>query len=130
MSRASAVTLGLSLVAGLGLGLYIGWVVSPVQYVDTDPASLRQDYKDEYILMIAAIYSQDGDLAAARARLAALGLDDPRPAVTEAAQRFISAQRPEADLRRAVGLAAAFDTLTPEMLRYLPAPTNQTPSAP
>jgi len=119
MPRASALTLVASLLAGLSLGLYLGWVVSPVQYVDTDPASLRQDYKDEYILMIATIYAQDGDLAAARARLAGLGLEGPGPAVAEAAQRFIGAQKPEADVRRMVGLAAAFDALTPELQPYL-----------
>ena len=57
MSRASLVTLIFSLALGLGADLYIGWVISPVQYVDTDPASLSQTYKDDYILMIAAVYS-------------------------------------------------------------------------
>ena len=65
MSRASLVTLVVCLALGLGAGLYIGWVVAPVQYVDTAPASLSQTYKDDYVLMIAAIYSENGDLAAA-----------------------------------------------------------------
>ncbi len=140
MSRASLVTLIFSLALGLAAGLYIGWVVSPVQYVDTDPASLSQTYKDDYILMIAAVYSQNGDLAAARARLAELGFADPGPAVAAAAHRFISppkrsgagiaAQKPEADLRRVARLAAAFNATTPELLRYLPTPTSQTSGAP
>jgi len=125
MSRASLITLLLSVALGLGAGLYIGWVVSPVQYVDTDPASLSQAYKDDYVLMIATIYAENGDLAAARARLAALGFADPGPAVAAAARRFVAAQKPEADLRRLARLAAAFNASTPEMLRYLP-----TPSAP
>jgi hypothetical protein len=130
MSRASLLSLILSLTLGLGVGLYVGWVVAPVEYVDTDPASLSQTYKDDYNLMIAASYSATGDLAAARTRLATLGFDDPGPAVAAAAQRFIIAQKPEADLRRVVGLAAAFNTTTPEMLRYLPTPTGQTPGVP
>ncbi len=130
MSRASLVTLIISVALGLGAGLYIGWVVSPVQYVDTDPASLSQTYKDDYILMIAAVYSETGDLAAARARLAELGFADPGPAVAAAAHRFIAAQEPEADLRRLARLAAVLNATTPEMQPYLLTPTSQTSGAP
>ncbi len=130
MSRASLVTLIISVALGLSAGLYIGWVVSPVQYVDTDPASLSQAYKDDYVLMIATIYAENGDLTAARARLAALGFADPGAGVAAAARRFIAAPRPEADLRRLARLAAAFNATTPEMLRYLPTPTSQTSGAP
>src|SRR3712207_4944289 len=31
---------------GAGLGLYVGWVVAPVEYVDTAPSSLQAVYKD------------------------------------------------------------------------------------
>jgi hypothetical protein len=130
MSRASLVTLVVCLALGLGAGLYIGWVVSPVQYVDTAPASLSQTYKDDYVLMIATIYSENGDLAAARARLAALGFADPGPAVAAAAHRLIAAQKPDADLRRLARLAAALNATTPEMQPYLLPPANQTPSTP
>ena len=123
MSRASLVTLVICLALGLGAGLYIGWVAAPVQYVDTAPASLSQTYKDDYVLMIATIYSGNGDLAAVRARLAALGFDDPGPAVAAATHRFIAAEKPDADLRRLARLArlaAAFNATTPEMQPYLP----------
>ena len=93
MSRASLVTLVICLALGLGAGLYIGWVAAPVQYVDTGPASLSQTYKDDYVLMIAAIYSGNGDLAAARARLAALGFDDPGPAVAAGGRRALGEGR-------------------------------------
>jgi len=120
MSRASVLTFVVFLALGLAGGLYFGWVVSPVEYVDTAPFSLHQSYKDDYILMIAAVYSGDGDLDAARARLTALGFDDPGPAGAAAAQRLIAAGGPEADLRRIVRLAADFGVTTPEMQPYLP----------
>jgi hypothetical protein len=120
MSRAAAFLLLVCLVAGVGLGVYYGWVVSPVQYADTDPASLRQSYKDDYILMAADIYSADGDLAAARTRLQALAVKDPGPAVADATGRFIQARQPTADLRRLVLLAIALKDVTPEMQPYLP----------
>ncbi len=130
MSRASLFTLLLSVAVGLGAGLYIGWVVNPVQYVDTDPTSLHQTYKDDYILMIAAVYSQNGDLTVARTHLASLGFADPGPAVAAAAHRLIAAQKPETDLRPLARLAAAFNASTPEMQPYLLTPTSQSPSTP
>jgi hypothetical protein len=120
MSRSALLTLLISLALGLGAGLYIGWVAAPVKYVDTAPASLGQTYKDDYILMIAAIYSEDSDLAAAQSRLAALGFADPGLAVADAARRFIIAEQPEADLRRLARLAAALGAATPELQPYLP----------
>jgi len=128
MKRILLLTAGLAL--GLGAGLLYAWGIRPAQYADTNPASLRADYKADYIQLVAQSFVVDGDIDRARARLAALGFDDPGPAVAAAARRFIAAQKPEADLRRLARLAAAFNATTPEMLRYLPTPTSQTPNAP
>jgi hypothetical protein len=118
--RGSLIVVTLFALLGAGLGLYLGWVVSPVQYVDADPASLGQPHKDDYVLMIAAIYSADGDLDSARTRLAVLGFDDPGAGVAAVTGRMINARRPEADLRRLARLAAALNAATPEMQPYLP----------
>ena len=120
MSHTSRFVLIFSVALGLGLGMYIGWIASPVQYTDTSPASLGQRYQDDYILMIATIYAEDGDLPAARARLSALSFDDPAQAVAEATHRLIVAQQPEADLRRGARLASALGVMTSEMQPYLP----------
>ena len=90
------------LAAGVGLGLYIGWVAAPVQYVDTAPNSLQRGFKDDYLLMIATVYAGDGDLPAARAHMAELGLADPAAAVSAAAQGL-----PAADQQRLAALALA-----------------------
>ena len=118
MSRAVA-AFGLALLAGAGLGLFLGWVVSPVQYVDTDPPSLRQDYQDDYVLMIAAVYARDGDLVLARARLTGLGFSDPGPAVAGAAERYLAVPAPAPDLQRLARLAAAFNAVSPALQPYL-----------
>ena len=59
----------LGLTAGLGLGLVIGWVVAPVQFVDTALADLHTDHKEEYTLLVASAYARDHDLDKARSRL-------------------------------------------------------------
>jgi hypothetical protein len=66
------------LLVGAALGLLYGWLIQPVHYVDTAPASLRADYQTDYVLMVAQVYASNPDLQAALVRLASLG---PQPAV-------------------------------------------------
>ena len=107
MSRAALITLLAGLAAGAGLGLYIGWVAAPVQYVDTAPNSLQRAFKDDYILMVASAYAGDGDLPAARSQLAGLGFSDPAAAVSAAARRMAANGLPDADQQRLTALAQA-----------------------
>lgn len=97
----------LALAAGIAVGLYIGWVAAPVEYVDAGPDSLHSSFKDDYILMIATAYAGDGDLPAARAALTALALPDPAAAVQAAQARLAASGLPAADQERLAALAAA-----------------------
>jgi hypothetical protein len=69
------------------LGLLYAWVVRPVTYVDTAPASLRADFKDRFRIMIASAYAANGDLHRARARLAVLGDREPAAALMQQSSR-------------------------------------------
>ena len=109
MSSKSLVIIIAALVVGAGVGVYVGWVAAPVQYTDTEPASLQPAYKDDYILMIATAYAGDGNLAAAQDQLAALGLTDPAAAVGAAAERLAQAGLPEIDQQRLEALRTALD---------------------
>ena len=80
------ITLG-GLALGLALGLLYAWVLAPVQYIDTAPASLRPDFKDQFRIMIAAAESANGNLPRAQARLALLGDPDPAAALMEQSRR-------------------------------------------
>ena len=64
------------LAIGLALGLLIAWVIAPVEYTDTSPASMREEFKDQYRLAIASAYNATGNLERARARLALVGDQD------------------------------------------------------
>lgn len=75
------------LVIGIILGLLYAWVVSPIEYVDTSPNTLRSDYQDTYRLNIALAYQATGDLARAQARLNLLGDEDSALALAQQAQR-------------------------------------------
>lgn len=80
----------LSIGLGIALGLLYGWVISPVEYIDTSPDSLRIDYRTDYILMVAEIYQSEQDPALAARRLARLG--SVLPAHEIVAQSLVFAQ--------------------------------------
>jgi hypothetical protein len=74
----------IGLAFGLVLGLGYAWRIQPVAYYDNAPDSLRQDYRVDYILMVAQSYQGEGDLRLALLRLATLGPQPPAEIVEEA----------------------------------------------
>lgn len=81
----------LALLVGLGLGLAYSWFISPVTYVDANPAILRADFKDKYRVVIAASYTSTHNLERARVRLEALGDLDIIKELSAQAQRMVGA---------------------------------------
>ena len=57
------------ILVGLGLGLLYGWVIQPAGQTENPFSALRQDYKSDYVLMVAEVYHKDGDLKLAIERL-------------------------------------------------------------
>jgi hypothetical protein len=78
------------LAIGLAMGLLIAWVIAPVQYTDTSPASMREEFKDQYRLAIASAFNATGNLERARARLALVGDQDVLVALLAQAERMIA----------------------------------------
>jgi len=103
----------LGAVIGLAAGMIYGWIVNPVEYVDTTPGSLRDDYRTEYILMVAEAYRGDGDLDLARVRLAALGPEPPPDLVVQAIEFGVERQFPRLDLETLNLLALALRAASP-----------------
>lgn len=92
-------------ILGVILGLAYAWLVQPVEYVDTSPASLRETFKDRYRALIASAYMANGDIVRARARLELLEDEDIYRSLTEQAQRTL-AEQGTSDEARALGLLA------------------------
>ncbi len=78
-----------AILVGFGGGLFYGWEVSPVEYVDTSPDTLSIDYKTDYVLMAAEAYQVEKDPGLAEQRLAVLG-GEPVEMVVQA---ILSAER-------------------------------------
>lgn len=70
----------LGVVAGLSYGLFL----SPVEYVDTTPASLRIDFRTDYVLMVAERFHADRDQAGALRRISILATGSPASMCAEA----------------------------------------------
>lgn len=77
----------ISAVIGAALGLFYTWTINPVKLVDALPDSLRADYKEEYVLMIAQAYTIDSDIELAKARLAVFKLDNPSRFIADLADK-------------------------------------------
>jgi hypothetical protein len=76
---------------GIGLGVIYSWIISPLRIIDTNPGTLRADFKDQFRVVIAASYASDPNLDRARARLVLLGDPDPVEELTAQAQRMLGA---------------------------------------
>ncbi len=124
MRRANAVAIILAFILGLTGGLIYSWILSPVEYTDTAPASLRQDFKEDYLSLIASAYQATGDLNQARARLTLLGISAAPEELSRLAQSRLAAGRPESEARALAQLAAVLGE-RPSPLVLTPSPTPE-----
>ena len=109
----------IALVAGIGVGLAVGWYVWPITYTESAPTRMRQDWKDEAIWMAAQAFAYDRDLEAAQARLRPLGAVDLGAAVLERAEKAISQNLPTQHITSLARLAAALGARSERTNPYL-----------
>ena len=86
MSASTWIKLLIALAIGIALGLVYGWIIAPVEFIDTTPETLRADYRADYVLMIAEAYHADKDTGLAARRLAIIGSQTPADIVKQALQ--------------------------------------------
>ncbi len=111
-------SLVIALLIGAAVGLYLGWVQFPVQYLNSPAASLADRYKDEYTVMVATGYLKDGDLGGAVERLRMLGQANIPAYVQSVTERYISNSQDANDISYLVALAEGLGRLTPIMQPY------------
>ena len=108
----------IGVVLGILAGLFIGWEVAPLEYVNSPISALAPRYREEYTLMIAAAYLEEADPAGAVERLRVLGIDNVPAFVQDMTERFISNSRELEDIRYLVALSEGLGRLTPIMEPY------------
>ncbi len=111
--------------AGLLFGLFIGWQLLPVEYVNTEISDLGPGDKEEYVLMVAAEYSADGDANKALARLEELDVANPDQFVAYLAEKYVQEGRGhnDPDTVNLVRLADVLGVSSQMMLEYVATPT-------
>jgi hypothetical protein len=103
----------ISILLGLAAGLVYGWVISPVEFTNTSPDSLRADYRMDFVLMTAESYHADQNLDAAARRLGMLGSDPPAQISARAMQYGLQAGLAPNDLQLLQDLTTAFQSWQP-----------------
>ena len=97
---------------GFALGLLYGWVIDPVEFIDTTPHTLRADYQADYVLMVAEIYGAEQDPQSAVMRLTFLGDPSPVDSVENALSFATDAGYAAEDLRLLRDLSDALAPLS------------------
>ncbi len=115
----------IGLLAGGGLGLYLGWVAWPTEFTDANPAVLQDSYRRDYIVMIATNYALDGDLNAARERIASLGETSNEALFSFTLDTIILEPDDEPKIRRLVRLANDLGLYSPAMEPFLDGPSAE-----
>lgn len=128
-SKRSPLYLLTGVILGLILGLVYAWVINPVIYENSHPASLGDADKDVYRSTIAQVYAVTGNLERAVLRLALLEDPDPVRVLNLQAQRSLAAgqdveARALALLSSALQNLPAFQEPPPEITPTLPTATN------
>jgi hypothetical protein len=116
---------GLGLLFGVGLGLFLGWAAWPTEFTEADPTILEESYQRDYTIMIAGAYTLDGDLPAARRRLATLGKEDSNAWLLTLTVEHILGNESEVEIRQLVLLANDMGLYSPAMEPYLPRPNGE-----
>jgi len=107
------VTALLIAIVGLAAGLLYGLLVAPVEYVDTTPASLRIDFRTDYVLMVAERFHADRDQAGALRRISILATGSPSAICAEALSFARASSYSARDLELLDELNRALQALSP-----------------
>jgi hypothetical protein len=72
----------LAAVIGIAMGIVYGWVIDPVEFTNLTPSLLREDYRADYVLMVAEAYHGEINADVAARRLAVISSEAPAIIVT------------------------------------------------
>lgn len=117
------------LLIGLAAGILYSWLADPVEFLDTNPASLHPDFRAEYRSLIALAYEANGDIGRARMRLALLRDEYPAAELEAQAGRAQKTGRPFREVEALAKLSSDLQqyqavALTPSTMQETPLPVE------
>lgn len=105
-----------AIMLGLMAGLYYGWVVNPVEGLQSNNDVLREDYFSDYVLMVAEIYQSEQNSDLAIARLDFLKSENPLHAISKALEFSSEEQYPAEDIELITDLDQAIRIWDPRLI--------------
>ena len=114
MSRSNWIKIIIAATLGIALGLIYGWVIDPIQYTDITPNLLRQDYRADYVLMVAEAHQTDQNAETAARRLATLGSEFPAQIVASTLDYANKNNFTQNEIILLQGLLTAMQTYQPQ----------------
>ena len=114
------------LLIGLAVGVLVSQLILPVNYTDTEPATLRPDQREVFRSMIARAFLMEADVNRARSRLDLLQDAAPVEELIAQAQNLLATSGDQQSARAMALLAASFSQPN---LMITPLPPRVTPLA-
>lgn len=118
---------GVGVLAGIAIGLFVGlWLghdAQPPEEYTAALADLEEQRREDYIVLISALYALDGDLTAAEERLSRLNEEDTARLVADLAIKYIEAGKELEVTQDLATLAHALSASDEVMLAYVVTPT-------
>jgi hypothetical protein len=105
----------IGVIVGIAIGIGIAWGLVPAEFNQSRLNDLNQNYKDDYVVLIAVGYVSDRDVNGALSRLSLLDVDNVPAYVQDATERYITNSRDIDDIRLLVALSEGFGRLTAPM---------------
>jgi hypothetical protein len=114
MNSSNWIKIFIAALIGIAIGLVYGWVIAPVQYTDVTPNILREDYRADYVLMVAEAHQTEQDPGTAARRLAIFGSESPALIVASTLNYATNNGFTQNELLLLQGLLTAMQTYQPQ----------------
>jgi hypothetical protein len=114
MTLSNLIKVAIAAILGIGIGLVYGWVIEPIEYTDVPPNILREDYRADYVLMVAEAYQNEADAETAARRLAVLGSESPALITTNTLEYAKQNAFTEKEIQALQNLLTAMQTYQPQ----------------
>ncbi len=114
MTSSNLIKIAIAAILGIVLGLVYGWVIDPIEYTDVPPNILREDYRADYVLMIAEAYQNEIDADTAARRLAVLGSESPAVITSSTLEYAKQNNFTEDEIKTLQNLLTAMQTYQPQ----------------
>ena len=116
MTSSNWIKILIAAIIGIALGLIYGWVIDPIEYTDVTPDILREDFRTDYVLMVAEAYQSEQDSETAARRLAILGSEPPAQIVASTLDYATKNNFTQNDIFLLQGLLNAMQTYQPQAI--------------